>query len=459
MLLPPIPVPVRTAPEPRDSFKPDTASAPKSESARKTSSKSDDRDKDDKQKPVDSDQDFTQLLAGLINGATPPEPKPAAAEELAQTAATVATTDQTSAATSAQAGVATDAAKAVAIAQAGATTAANVSPTNAADATKQVDAATAAVQPAETTQAQAAEQQVIPLKQEATSQEVLPASGSSTEKPVQQKTEPPKVAPQPAQNTIAGQEEPAKGEQSPTTESGTTKNTSAEHHAAAPTTEKTPLQASEPPKAQPVQNASTLQDIGTGDVPKSEKSTGKRTAPMEVTPVNVLSADAAATAANPILVAAATTDAKAAVATTPGTSAPTAAHISAQVAQVLMGRDADIQAGQSKSFEMMLDPPELGRLFIQMSRGNRGLEVRISAEDDRVGALLQSSASDLQQSLQLSNLSLGQFGTNSQQTPNEAFRDLIDAGGSDIPVNTTGRGAAPAFVRPRAGASALNVVV
>jgi flagellar hook-length control protein FliK len=136
----------------------------------------------------------------------------------------------------------------------------------------------------------------------------------------------------------------------------------------------------------------------------------------------------------------------------------TGSPVSNQVIQALLAGERELPQSGQRSFEMLLDPPELGRLFIQMTRGAKGLEVRISAEDDRVGGILQSSAADLQQALQLSNLELGQFGTHSGNQSMDAFREHIEAGPSAAP-DSTARASPRTPPIPISSRSAINVIV
>lgn len=136
----------------------------------------------------------------------------------------------------------------------------------------------------------------------------------------------------------------------------------------------------------------------------------------------------------------------------PAASAVASSHITSQIAEMIVAREADLASGP-QSFEMMLDPPELGRLFIQMNRGTKGLEVRISAEDDRVSAILQTSGGELQQALQSSDLSFGQFQSGSQSS-SDAFQEIVRSAEFRSPV--------PAMRTPVVGSrsnSSLNVVV
>jgi hypothetical protein len=148
-------------------------------------------------------------------------------------------------------------------------------------------------------------------------------------------------------------------------------------------------------------------------------------------------------------------------ATPVGTNSPApiaADHVSRQVVQAILTHETDVTTLGQRSFEMMLDPPELGRLMIQMTRSSKGLEVKISAEDDAVGAILKASGADLQQSLQLSSLSLGQFGTPTQSS-SESFTDSsADESPRGIPSVTRHRSFVPATSAGRSS-GALNVIV
>jgi len=94
---------------------------------------------------------------------------------------------------------------------------------------------------------------------------------------------------------------------------------------------------------------------------------------------------------------------------TDGAAASTPSHVSQQVLQALAAYEAELPQGGSRSFEMLLDPPELGRLLVQMSRTSKGVDVRISAENETVRSILETTGAEMQQSLQLSGFDLGQF--------------------------------------------------
>jgi len=144
-----------------------------------------------------------------------------------------------------------------------------------------------------------------------------------------------------------------------------------------------------------------------------------------------------------------------------GTSSSTpiaADHVSRQVVQAILTHETDVTTLGQRSFEMMLDPPELGRLMIQMSRGAKGLEVKISAEDDAVGAILKASGADLQQSLQLSSLSLGEFGTPTQSSSEQFTDSSADESPRGVSSVTRNRSFVPAQSAGRSS-GALNVIV
>jgi len=84
-------------------------------------------------------------------------------------------------------------------------------------------------------------------------------------------------------------------------------------------------------------------------------------------------------------------------------------NVTQQVMQALAAYEADLPQNGARSFEMLLDPPELGRLLVQMSRTSKGVDVRISAENESVRSMLETTGAELQQSLQLSGFDLGQF--------------------------------------------------
>jgi flagellar hook-length control protein FliK len=148
----------------------------------------------------------------------------------------------------------------------------------------------------------------------------------------------------------------------------------------------------------------------------------------------------AATAANP----------------TAASSAPAATPVVHQITHAIIAEQAHVTMEREHSFQMLLEPPELGRLFIQMSRGSRGLEVKISAEDEGVRSILQTSAGDLQQSLQLSNLSTGQFGASMQQHSEDAFRDMLQFDRAFVP--TSHRSAGPTTPSGTSRSSGVNMV-
>jgi hypothetical protein len=162
----------------------------------------------------------------------------------------------------------------------------------------------------------------------------------------------------------------------------------------------------------------------------------------------------AATVTTPVVNVAAAMPTTANPIATPAT--PSAAPVAHQIAHAIIAEQANLTLEREHSFQMLLEPPELGRLFIQMSRGSRGLEVKISAEDEAVRSILQMSATDLQQSLQLSNLSTGQFGASMQQHSEDVFRDMLQFDRALIPNSPQSTVAATTSVTPRS--SGVNMV-
>ena len=135
----------------------------------------------------------------------------------------------------------------------------------------------------------------------------------------------------------------------------------------------------------------------------------------------------AATAVNDVMTTGATAEtsanspfAKAMSAATAGphdsSSASTPVHVSQQVMQALAAYEAELPADGMRSFEMILDPPELGRLIVQMSKSSKGVDVRIAAENETVRSILETTGQELQQGLQLSGFDLGQFSGSSSGT-------------------------------------------
>jgi flagellar hook-length control protein FliK len=92
---------------------------------------------------------------------------------------------------------------------------------------------------------------------------------------------------------------------------------------------------------------------------------------------------------------------------TPAPASPV--HVTQQIQQALAAYEAELPPNGTRTFEMLLDPPELGRLIVQMSRGSKGVDIRIAAENETVRSILETHAADLQQNLQLTGFDLGQF--------------------------------------------------
>jgi flagellar hook-length control protein FliK len=139
-------------------------------------------------------------------------------------------------------------------------------------------------------------------------------------------------------------------------------------------------------------------------------------------------------------------------------AASTPAHVSQQVQQALAAYEAELPQGGSRSFELLLDPPELGRLLVQMSRTSKGVDVRIAAENETVRSILETTGAEMQQTLQLSGFDLGQFSGSSSGGNLASGEEWIAA-----PSLRSFAGAAPGSVRSSttqpAGTSAVNVVV
>ncbi len=134
-----------------------------------------------------------------------------------------------------------------------------------------------------------------------------------------------------------------------------------------------------------------------------QEATGQQAADELVAQIGMISGGT--TAANSTSAATATVNA----ATHEPVPVATPTHISQQIQQALASYEAEVQSGTTRSFELVLDPPELGRLMVQMSRNSKGMDVRISAENETVRGILEAHGADLQQSLQLAGFDLGQF--------------------------------------------------
>jgi len=137
-------------------------------------------------------------------------------------------------------------------------------------------------------------------------------------------------------------------------------------------------------------------------------------------------------------------------------SSPT--HVTQQVLQALAAYEAELPQNGSRSFEMLLDPPELGRLLIQMSRTSKGLDVRISAENENVRSILETAGTEMQQNLQLTGFDLGQFSGSNSGGGFANGEEWVAA-----PPLQSFTSAAPSPARPNTthttGNSAVNVVV
>jgi flagellar hook-length control protein FliK len=143
---------------------------------------------------------------------------------------------------------------------------------------------------------------------------------------------------------------------------------------------------------------------------------------------------------------------------TDGAAASTPSHVSQQVLQALAAYEAELPQNGSRSFEMLLDPPELGRLLIQMSRTSKGVDVRISAENVNVRSILETAGTELQQNLQLSGFDLGQFSGSNSGSGFANGEEWVAA-----PTLQSSASAAPSPARSNTihttGNSAVNVVV
>lgn len=142
---------------------------------------------------------------------------------------------------------------------------------------------------------------------------------------------------------------------------------------------------------------------------------------------------------------------------TDNATASTPSHVSQQVAQALAAYEAELPSSGSKSFQLLLDPPELGRLLIQMSRSSKGVSVRIAAENETVQAMLETTGAELQQTLQLSNFDLGGFGGSPSNSSGESANEFVFA----PTLQSFASGSRSTAVSPAATSSnsAVNVVV
>ncbi|OAI52114.1 hypothetical protein AYO47_01205 [Planctomyces sp. SCGC AG-212-M04] len=197
-------------------------------------------------------------------------------------------------------------------------------------------------------------------------------------------------------------------------------------------------------------------DVGVKkDVPRERSEAPVATAEKPA-PVAVETVAADSTVGTVSAASTATSTSSVASSHTNGAAASTPAHVSQQVLQALQAYEAELPQNGSRSFEMLLDPPELGRLLVQMSRTSKGVDVRISAENESVRSILETTGAEMQQSLQLSGFDLGQFsGSNSGGTSGNGDEWISAptlqsfAGGSvQSRSNTT-----------QPGASAVNVMV
>jgi len=136
----------------------------------------------------------------------------------------------------------------------------------------------------------------------------------------------------------------------------------------------------------------------------------------------------------------------------------TPAHVSQQVLQALAAYEAELPQGGARSFELLLDPPELGRLLVQMSRTSKGVDVRISAENESVRSILETSGTELQQSLQLSGFDLGQFSGSGSGGEFAHGEEWVSAPTLQS-FAAQGQTATPAAAPPPSGNSAVNVMV
>ncbi len=195
-----------------------------------------------------------------------------------------------------------------------------------------------------------------------------------------------------------------------------------------------PATTVERPAAAPRTTASMAVPARTADMPiEAVEPVGENVAEMDVLqlsqPRSPVDDEGNATAPQPVdqpeiagegaadvVAAGSATSASAVSGQSPSAATPT--RVSQQVLQALATYEAELPANGARSFELLLDPPELGRLLLQMSRTANGVEVRIAAENEAVRAILESTGQDLQQSLQLSGFDLGQF---SGSSSNSAF--------------------------------------
>lgn len=186
--------------------------------------------------------------------------------------------------------------------------------------------------------------------------------------------------------------------------------------------------------------------------PAVKESAGEEKAATAVNDVMTMGVAAETSANSPF--------AKAMFAATTGphdsSSASTPVHVSQQVMQALAAYEAELPADGMRSFEMILDPPELGRLIVQMSKTSKGVDVRIAAENETVRSILETTGQELQQGLQLSGFDLGQFSGSSSGTFSNGEEFVF----APTLQSFTGTGAAPAAAsRPAAAKSAVDVVV
>lgn len=137
-------------------------------------------------------------------------------------------------------------------------------------------------------------------------------------------------------------------------------------------------------------------------------------------------------------------------------SAP--AHVSQQVLQALAAYEAELPAGGARSFELLLDPPELGRLLVQMSRTAKGVDVRIAAENETVRSILETTGQELQQSLQLSGFDLGQFGGSSSNGSFAGGEEFVFAPSMES-FAAAGPSAARSITTTFSRTGAVNVIV
>ncbi|QDT56214.1 Flagellar hook-length control protein FliK [Caulifigura coniformis] len=132
-------------------------------------------------------------------------------------------------------------------------------------------------------------------------------------------------------------------------------------------------------------------------------------------------------------------------------------NVTQQVMQALAAYEADLPQNGARSFEMLLDPPELGRLLVQMSRTSKGVDVRISAENESVRSMLETSGAELQQSLQLSGFDLGQFSGSNSGGAFAGGEEWVSA--PTLQSFATGAGVVRTTPKSVTANSAINVVV